>query len=146
MLYTGNYTNCKGNMCVSISGDRGKKANFSGLAYPTLAPRLNFWQIWYDNIGKIPEEENTRYYIHEYYEQVLKKLDPYKVFDELDNSILLCYENEKEFCHRHLVAFWLEENLNIKVNEVKVTKTCGLINLDRPEYLRYMLLNELCLN
>ena len=143
MLYTANYTNCKGNICVSISGDRGKKVNFKGRTYPILAPRLNFWKIWYDNIGKISEEENTRYYIHEYYEQVLKKLDPYKVFDDLDNSVLLCYENEKEFCHRHLVAFWLEETLKINVDEVKTSPSGSLIKLDRPEYLRNLLLFEI---
>lgn len=143
MLYTENYTNCEGSICVSISGDGGKKANFRGQKYPALAPKFDFWKIWHNNIGKISEEENTRYYIHEYYNQVLKNLDPYKVFSALDNSILLCYENEKEFCHRHLVAFWLEENLKVNVDEVKITKKDGLIKLDRPEYLRSLLLYEI---
>lgn len=35
--------------------------------------------------------------------------------------ILLCFEKENEFCHRHLVATWLEKSLEIKVQEVSIT-------------------------
>ena len=56
--------------------------------------------------GKISEEENTRYYIEEYYKQVLSKLDPERVYRKLDNSTLLCYEDPDDFCHRHVVAAW----------------------------------------
>ena len=143
MLYTGNYTNCKGNMCVSISGDRGKDVVFYGKVYPYLAKKYDFFRKWKDNIGKLPEEENIKFYIHEYYNRVLKELDPTKVYNDLDNRILLCYENEKEFCHRHLVAFWLEETLKINVDEVKTSPSGGLIKLDRPEYLRNLLLYEI---
>ena len=30
------------------------------------------------------------------------------IYDQLDNSILLCYEDNNQFCHRHLVAAWFE--------------------------------------
>ena len=53
------------------------------------------------------------------------------------------YENEKEFCHRHLVAFCLEETLKINVDEVKTSSSGSLIKLDRPEYLRNLLLFEI---
>ena len=33
--------------------------------------------------------------------------------------VLLCYEKPPQFCHRHLVAKWLEKELNIKVEELK---------------------------
>ena len=33
--------------------------------------------------------------------------------------LLLCYEKPPQFCHRHLVAKWLEKELNIKVEELK---------------------------
>lgn len=143
MLYTGCYESCKGNLCVSISADKGKSASFEGKNYLDLAPKAEFWRTWRNNIGKISEEENTKFYIHEYYNQVLKNLDPYKILKDLDNCIMLCYEKENEFCHRHLVAFWLEEKLKIHVPEVKVTDSGCLLKLERPEYLRQLLLNEM---
>lgn len=103
-----------------------------------LAPKKSFWQLWHDNIGKVSEEENNDYYIREFYNQVLKKLDPEEVLESLPNmSILLCYENNIDFCHRHLVAFWFELFLKIKTYEVKVNINRGTITrLDRPYYLR----------
>ena len=46
----------------SISGNRGKDANYQGKCYPELAPKLSFWKVWHNSIGKISEEENNRYY------------------------------------------------------------------------------------
>ena len=48
----------------------------------------------------------------------LSQLDPKKVYEELDGKILLCYEKETDFCHRFLVASWLEFNLGIEVKEI----------------------------
>lgn len=39
----------------SISGNRGKDANYQGKCYPELAPKLSFWKVWHNNIGKIYE-------------------------------------------------------------------------------------------
>ena len=91
---------------VSISGDGGKAAGYEGRCYPKLAPKKEFWKKWHDNIGKIPEEENTRFYIEEYYKQVLSKLDPEVVHSALNYTTLLCYEDSDDFCHRHIVAAW----------------------------------------
>lgn len=58
-------------------------------------------------------------YVTEYKSDVLKKLDPAKVFLELGaKAILLCWEKPGEDCHRRLVAEWLEKNLKIKVPEL----------------------------
>lgn len=97
---TGMYSRC------SISFDKGKDAGYDGKCYLALAPKREFWDVWKANRGKISEEENTRYYIEEYYKQVLSKLDPAKVYRELEYSTLLCYEDPEEFCHRHVVAAW----------------------------------------
>jgi len=48
---------------------------------------------------------------------VLSKLDPQRLYEDLDGSILLCWENSDQFCHRHIVAMWLEKNLGIEVPE-----------------------------
>ena len=140
-IMTSNYKNCTSENGISISGDRGKKVNFSGNCLPLFAPKKDFWQVWHDNIGKISEEENTRYYVEEYYKQVLSKLDPTEVLDIIpDGSILLCYEENSDFCHRHLVAFWFELFLGITTSEVyenPVRETTR--RLERPEYLKPLL-------
>lgn len=46
-------------------------------------------------------------YIREFNQQ-LSKLDVHQVARELgEDAILVCYEGEGKFCHRHLVADWL---------------------------------------
>lgn len=129
----------------SISGNRGKDANYQGKCYPELAPKLSFWKIWHDNIGKISEEENNRYYVQEYWNQVLSKLDPEKVFRDLDYSVLLCYEPNTGFCHRHIVAAWFEILLGIKVPEMKA-KDYQTEETDRPEYIKQYLDDAMRLN
>lgn len=62
-IFTGNYEECKIGNLISISGDRGKSVGFTGKAIPQLAPKRKFWEVWHNNIGKIPEEQNNRYYI-----------------------------------------------------------------------------------
>lgn len=122
MIYTGAYKNCNSNIIkkYSISGDRGKKENFKGDYCSYLAPKKEFWLIWHQNIGIKSEYENNNYYIEEYYNQVLLYLNPEEVMDSLDDSILLCYEDNDSFCHRHIVAAWLELSLGIAVNEIKI--------------------------
>lgn len=137
-IRTANYKNCQTENGISISGDRGKLEGFTGRCMPEFAPKKEFWKVWHDNIGKIPEEENTKYYATEYYKQVLSKLDPEEMMKKIeDGSILLCYEEPTEFCHRHLVAFWFELFLEISSSEVyenPVRETTR--RLERPDYLR----------
>lgn len=138
IILTGNYDNCKIGNTISISGDRGKSVGYTGKSLTKLAPKLSFCKTWHDNIGKVSEEENNKFYIEEFYDKVLKNLDPEEVLMELpDRSILLCFEENDKFCHRHLVAFWLELFMGIKTYEVKTNEqTKNATILDRPEYLK----------
>ena len=129
----------------SISGNCGKDEDYKGKCYPSLAPKLSFWKVWHSNIGKISEEENNRYYVQEYWNQVLSKLDPEKVFRDLDNSTLLCYEPNTEFCHRHIVAAWFEILLGVKVPEMKAD-FYQIEEIDRPEYIKQYLEDAMRLN
>jgi len=99
--------------------------SFKGLQYPPLFPSLG-----------IPEtgtrEERETYNRH--YAELLEKLDPVKVHaDLLDiaggaEPVLLCAERAKTWCHRRLVAEWLEMHLGMEITEV------GLERLDVPPY------------
>ncbi len=121
MIYTSSHKDWQSTFfkTYAISGNRGKDVNYKGRYYSLLAPKKEFWQIWHNNIGIIPEEENNKYYIEEYFKRVLIKLDPLKVYNELDDSALLCYEPAQEFCHRHIVSAWFELFLDKKVEEAK---------------------------
>lgn len=86
--------------------------------YKKLAPKYNWWKEWHDN------QLSNEWYIKKYYETVLNKLNPTEVVKELfkhnskENAILLCWE-KNEFCHRHIVAEWLNKNLNIEIIELE---------------------------
>ena len=83
--------------------------------YPNLAPRKLWWQEWHDR--KLGED----WYAQKYNETVLSKLNPEKVVEELgDGAVMLCYENPKDFCHRHLIADWIVKNTGVEVEEVQL--------------------------
>lgn len=137
MISTSSYKNINTDLykTYSISGDAGKSIGYTGECYSKLAPKLSFWKTWHENIENIDEEENNKYYIEEYYEQILSVLDPNEVYDELNYSILLCYEDENEFCHRHIVAEWLNLLLDVDIPEIKITEN-GIEEVERPQYIR----------
>lgn len=84
---------------------------YHGAEYKKLAPKWSFFSKWKNGSHK----GDNDYYIKNFYELVLDKLDPEQVIKELegftgvssDKIILLCYEKPGDFCHRHLVADWL---------------------------------------
>ena len=118
MIYTGYFAKLKeyennGLIPISISG---KAPDFyNGIEYKRFAPS---WSIYnnYKN-GNIDEFG----YTERYKKEILDKLNPVEIkqfltsFDK--DIILLCYEKQGDFCHRHLVADWIESNLGIKVEE-----------------------------
>lgn len=146
MIKTSNYNNCNTDKykVYSISRDKGKDANYSGDCFLSLAPKKEFFKTWRHNRGLINEKTNNEYYMREFYEQVLKPLNPEEIYQKLDNSILLCYEEHNEFCHRHIVAAWFELTLGVEVLEVKVDNFKEEV-LDRPEYIKEYL-NEIMIS
>ena len=84
---------------------------FKGKEYKKLAP--SYWLLnKYKNDGDI--EFFTKYY----QENVLDLLDPTLIYQELgEDAVLLCWEKSDKFCHRHLVAKWLNEKLNLNIKE-----------------------------
>lgn len=85
---------------------------YKGKIYSKLAP-LN----WF--LKKYKKDGDDAYYIKQYYRAILDKLDPKEVYEELgEDAILICWEGKGKFCHRHIVADWLEAHLGIEVKEL----------------------------
>lgn len=87
---------------------------YKGLQYKKLAPRYEFFMEWKKN-------HDNEYYIKHFQKEVLDGLDATEVildfskiiygFNVGENDIaLICYEKPSDFCHRHLVAEWLNQN------------------------------------
>lgn len=87
---------------------------YTGLQYKKLAPRYDFFMEWKKN-------HDNEYYIKCFNEQVLSKLNATDVILDLSricygfnvgecDICLICYEKPTDFCHRHLVADWLNQN------------------------------------
>ncbi|MNO95502.1 hypothetical protein D3C76_871460 [compost metagenome] len=145
MIYTSNYDNCKFGIMVSISGDGGEKIGYIGTTYKKLAPKFIFWKKWFDNIGRTPEMENDKFYIIEYYNKVLKNLNPSIVYKELfsmgDTVMLLCYEEPGYFCHRLIVAYWFEITLGFSIPEVSIKENGDIIYHERQEWIKEILIS-----
>ena len=111
---------------------------YKGDEYKKLAPKWSFYSEWKNGSHK----GDNDYYIKHFKEEVLDNLDPEQVLKELegfsgvseDNIILLCYEKSGTFCHRHLVADWLNQNIKrdgyfFNVHELDLDSEAQLPNL-----------------
>lgn len=122
MIYTSYYNNIKNLQLfdnnlefISIAG---KKPNWINIKeYKTLAPKYEWWKEWTDKFHNNPDsDKSVAWYMAKYYETVLDKLDPCKIYNELLNLtdrkdvVLLCYETPDKFCHRHIVSKWFRDN------------------------------------
>lgn len=97
---------------ISICGKA--PTGYKGLEYKKLAPRYDFFKKW-------KETGDNDYYIQCFLAQVLASQNPNNVIQELytlantmlkpeqtaKDIALVCYEKAEDFCHRHLVAEWL---------------------------------------
>ena len=117
MIYTGYFAKVKqyenaGLTTVSISGKA--PSFYKGPEYKGLAPRWQMFNDW--KKGKIDNFGYTKLF-----NQYLETLDKESVKRALEsfgeNVVLLCYEKPGDFCHRHLVADWLESNFGWRVDE-----------------------------
>lgn len=127
------YDNAKSGNLVSITGDGGNAWGFYGNSYKKMSPRLYLWQYYDSNPDNLTEEELINWYIKEFYELRLKDLNPYDFLDILnknfgDEIILLCHElpgleiNKQHFCHRRLMADWIELETGIVIPELSLDK------------------------
>lgn len=83
--------------------------------YSTLFPTWNMIREYKNSNAKNREQ----IYIEAYYKEILSKLNPQEVYNDLKDKVLLCYEKPNDFCHRRLVAEWLQNNLDVKIEEIQ---------------------------
>lgn len=129
MIYTSYFAKLKSlpDNVIPISICAKAPSWYGGLQYKKLAPKYDFFMKWKEN-------HDNDYFIKCFNEQVLSSLDVYDVIYEMyetlpepENMIwkmtncpcwdnkhvniaLICYEKPSDFCHRHLVADWLNKN------------------------------------
>ena len=126
------YANVKSGNLVSITGDGGNAWGFYGPSYKKLAPSWNLWKYYDKNPDNLSDGDLIDWYIKEYYELRLKELEPYELFDILkekfgEEIILLCHEkpgiiiDKKHFCHRRLLADWIELKTGIIIPEISIS-------------------------
>ena len=139
ILGTGSYDTVKFGNTVSITGDGGNAWNYFGPAYKKLAPRLMTYLLYADALkdlekikDSIPLEEYTKKkrkieftYIKSYYETRLKNLEMEDFLKTLEakfgtNIIFLCHEPVNEFCHRRVLADYIELQTGVYIPEVKI--------------------------
>ena len=131
ILGTSCYKNAKSGNLVSITGDGGNAWGFYGQSYKQLAPKLYLWEYYDKNPDNLSDDELIDWYINEYYELRLKNLDLMELLKVLedkfgDDIILLCHEevhkdlNKLHFCHRRLLADWIELETGIVIPEISI--------------------------
>ena len=111
MIYTSYFAKLKslpeGVIPISICGKAPDW--YKGLQYKKLAPKYDFFMKWKEN-------HDNDYYIECFNEQVLDKLDPMRVYQELcslaksDDICLICYEKPNDFFFFFLDADGLNKN------------------------------------
>jgi hypothetical protein len=115
-INTSYYANLKKITSVPIGISSRMPEWYKGEIYTTLAPPTELVLAY--KSGRIDSKKYTAIFNSD----VLGELDASAIVAELqslgESVTLLCYEKAGEFCHRRLVATWLESELGIKVPEL----------------------------
>lgn len=117
MIYTGYYSKVKkyeeaGLTPIAISGVVPEF--YKGKVWKWLAPKKQTFLEW-----KNGDMDNFQY-TERYEKEVLSTLDMNE-FRELllatDKPVFICYEKPGDFCHRHVLADWIERHMGFSVDE-----------------------------
>ena len=154
ILGTGSYSTVLSGNTVSVTGDGGNAWEYYGNAYKKLAPKLVTYTPYGERLKKLYElkeditkvKEYLEYrrfiedeYIKSYYEIRLKDLNVEELFNILyekfgKDIILLCHEPVDEFCHRRLIADYIELTSGIYIPEISVDKNYNIKELKPISY------------
>lgn len=119
MIYTGYYARIQdyldaGLTPIAISGGIPDFYNTEKyLWWKFLAPSWDIFSKWKN--GEIDEFGYVERYIPERLD-ILNKAELKQQLLAIEKPILLCFEKDG-FCHRHVLADWIENNLMLQVEE-----------------------------
>lgn len=143
ILGTSNYkaVEGKGLNTVSVGGDGGLMFGYFGNSYKKLGPKLETFIPYAEKYNKLHDikkylsnddyklyrKEMEDEYIESYYNIRLKDLNVdnlLKLFNDKfgNNIVLLCHEPVDEFCHRRLIADYIEIKTGIYIPEIEIEK------------------------
>jgi uncharacterized protein YeaO (DUF488 family) len=108
-MNTSYFAHYKGQNGIAITAYKPKFWN--GPVYSSLAPSKDLLNRY--KSGQVTDEQ----YVVEF-KAHLSTLDTQKVWSDVGDKVLLCYETADKFCHRHLVAAWIRESLGHEVLEI----------------------------
>lgn len=145
IIGTSCYENSKVGNTVSITGDGGNAWGYFGPSYKKLAPSLKLYEYYRDNPDNLNDKELINYYINEYFKHRLSILDSKELlylFKERFGTeiILLCHElpgiimNKKHFCHRRVVADFIELDSGVVIPEISIDKSGNIKEIDVVDY------------
>ena len=154
IIGTGSYSNVKSGNTVSITGDGGNAWGYFGPSYKKLAPKLVTYLPYAKNLEELEKLKNNIYkykeyleyrkyiedeYIKSYYDIRLKELDVKELLYILrekfgNNIILLCHEPVDEFCHRRLVADYIELETGIYIPELVIDNSNNIKKISPIRY------------
>ena len=112
MIFTSNYAR-SATFHLSFAISKKPPDWYTGKCLPQLAPT---WEL----LKAYKQEEITQQDYVEVYIALLKKRQytPQRILDALpDNSRLLCYEAPSDFCHRRVLAKWIEDDTGVIIPE-----------------------------
>ena len=118
MIYTGYYSKIKeytdsGLTLLSISRTKPEFAK-SCIDIPQLFPSDKI--LWDHKKGKIDDMEYTSKYLAQLddigIDRIIKTI---QIFG--DDVVLLCWESPEKFCHRHILANYINRNSDLVVEE-----------------------------
>ena len=101
---------------LPISIARFPPSWYSGLQFKTISPSTDIL---------LNCKQNTKLYTERFNTEILQHLNPTEVYEQLtaisDNRdiALLCFEKPSDFCHRHLVASWLNDAMHLNIKEFR---------------------------
>lgn len=121
-IYTSNFQRNRTNpnavaICRTIT-QWVRDLGFDGKWRPDLAPSQKLLNRLTNE--DMPEEA----YAAEYLRELQRNgLTPQSILDSIpDGSVLLCYERPGDFCHRRVLADWIESQTGVKIPEWKNEK------------------------
>ena len=143
------YENCESGNTLSITGDGGNAWGYFGPSYKKLAPSLKLYEYYRDNPDNLYEEELINYYIKEYFNMRLSTLNTKELLYNFKEKfgteiILLCHElpgiimNKKHFCHRRVVADFIEIDTGIIVPELCIDECGNIKEIETFDYKKIL--------